>query len=168
MNKTLLSGLTALLLAGCPKKEKRVETLVDEASSPQKIPAPQLVVGYLIKNNALADDGMTYQASFGDEQEEFFAVMYTPQGKKGDYTDDTFSMVFLQSPPAFIIIDEAVDGTIDIVTNADEATPYVPMTALTPGDQEKIQKMYRDTLTVIVNGILETEDVKTLQGVQPK
>ncbi len=180
MNKQFLSGLIALLLAGCPKNEKSVETLDNKTSvaPPSSSPstytplsfdvALQLVVGYLIKNNALANDGITYQASFGHGQEELFAVMYTPQGKKGDYTDDTFSMAFLQSPPAFIVIDEAVDGTVNIVTNSDEATPYVPMTAFTPEDQEKVQKMYRDTLTVIVNSILETEDVKTLQEMQPK
>lgn len=168
MNKPLLSGLTALLLTGCPKKEKRVETLVDEASSPQEISAPQLVVGYLIKNNALADDGLTYQASFGLGQEELIAVMYTPQGKKGDYTDDTFSMAFLQSPPAFIVIDQAVDGTVDIITDADEATPYIPVTAFTPEDQETLQNMYRDTLSYCVNGILNTENVKTLRRVQPQ
>lgn len=168
MNKPFLSGLTALLLAGCSKTQKSVETHAMIASSSEEIPAPQLVAGYLIKNNALADDGMTYQASFGLGQEVLIAVMYTPQGKKGDYTDDTFSMAFLQQPPAFIVIDQAVDGTVDIVTDADEATPYIPVTAFTPEDQETVQKMYRDTLSYCVSGILDTENVKTLRRVQPQ
>ncbi len=160
MNKPILSGL-ALLLAGCPKTQNAVET-----SSPQETPAPQLVAAYLIKNG-LYNEGV-YRLDFETDTGTPFSVGYYSDGVKGSFADDGLFLLVFNEPDNALCYDIGLDGTLDFVTDTNDATPLFPFTSLTAEQQLALSTNYMGFVSAFADYIRKNEDIKTLQKVQPQ
>ncbi len=174
MKRTACS-IATVVLAGCPKNEKSVETLISETPSPEETPAPQLVAAYLVKNGELEEgcywEEINIQYQTGEKRKA--SIGYKPEGVQGSYADDQLllSMSNWPSRPPYILvsIDVGLDGNLDFGTAITGETPSLsPFAALDHLEQVFFQRDYTRLVFGFADRIREIEDIKALQEVQPQ
>ncbi len=172
MNVKSTIGLAALALTSCSrfsgcfsKHEAAPAALLTPAFSEVAQEQAHLVSAYLITK------GVRYKNIYGQNypsQDVALTIGYHPEGKTGDYADDTLLAAF-ESSNGFSVLyyDGGVNGTPDIISDIQDATPVIPLEVYSPEDQQVHVDFYRKILSSLEETIRKTEDGEALKKVEP-
>lgn len=161
MNVKTILGLAALVLTGCPKTQKTVDTV--SAAHPVAVmhtPATNQVIiaEYLLRTGEVHDKGFFCQTYY--TQEGDFTWCYKEQGTPNNYADD---VLVLEVGTLLTIIDDGLDGVVDYV-KAPHTADRVPFASLPEQEQTFGSMQYTNFVSVFVSVYVKHLKSEGFQG----